>query len=115
MARRRQPRPVRRLDDASSVVRAASNLLSEVADLVRQLLHIVGWLVLMLGVIRLMIYPHPSPEHLLAPGLAVLAVAQSAIRPGKRGRDIAGMGSADELPVLWSVRRAHSEDRPDTS
>ncbi|MFC4533961.1 hypothetical protein [Sphaerisporangium dianthi] len=96
MARSRRPRVVRRLEDASTVIGAASGLLGQtsgllghMACLLRQLVTIVGWLVLLAGSVRLLLDPPAtlSPEHFLTPGAGAAAVAQGLVRmPSRRWR-----------------------------
>lgn len=86
MARSRTPALVRRLDEASKVVRAATSLLRQTSGLLRQLVMMVGWLVLLGGSVRLLLAP-PSTlalEHLLAPGAGAAAVAQGMISAPSR-------------------------------
>ncbi|WP_248962431.1 hypothetical protein [Sphaerisporangium perillae] len=89
MARSRQRRLVRRLEEASKVVRAGNALLAQMSgtlgqmsSLLRQLVMIVGWLVLLAGSVRLLVDPPPtlSLEHFLAPGAGAAAVAQGVVR-----------------------------------
>jgi hypothetical protein len=89
VARLKQPRLVRSLDDASKVVGAASGLLGQASSLLRQLVMMVGWLVLLVGSVRLLVGPPQTfaPEHFLAPGAGAAAVLQGLIRlPARRGR-----------------------------
>ncbi|WP_214410051.1 hypothetical protein [Sphaerisporangium fuscum] len=89
MARSRQRRLVRGLEDASTVVRATTGLLRQTSSLLRQLVMIVGWLVLLAGSVRLLLTPTAtlSPEHFLTPGAGAAAVAQGLLRmPARKGR-----------------------------
>jgi hypothetical protein len=70
----------RRLSKASKVLRAIGDILEDVAGLLRQLVHVAGWLVLFVGCISLLIHPRLSPEHLVVPGAGTLAVLQSLIK-----------------------------------
>ncbi|WP_405143448.1 hypothetical protein OG589_38280 [Sphaerisporangium sp. NBC_01403] len=82
MVRSRQPKLVRRLEEASKVVRATTGLLRQMSGLLRQLVMMVGWLVLLAGSIRLLVDPPStlSPEHFVAPGAGAAAVLQGLIR-----------------------------------
>ncbi|WP_147268799.1 hypothetical protein [Sphaerisporangium album] len=88
MARSKRYKLVRRLEDASTVVRATTGLLRHTSSLLRQLVMIVGWLVLLAGAIRLLLDPPSplSPEHFLAPLAGAAAVFQGVIRPPAGGR-----------------------------
>ncbi|MFC4592312.1 hypothetical protein [Sphaerisporangium corydalis] len=86
MARSRQARVVRRLEDASKVVRATSGLLRHTSGLLRQLVMMVGWLVLLAGSVRLLLDPPAalSLAHFLTPGAGAVAVVQGLLRPPAR-------------------------------
>jgi hypothetical protein len=89
VARSRRPRLVRRLEEASKVVRAVTGLLRHTSGLLRQLVMTVGWLVLLTGSVRLLIDPPStlSPSHFVAPGAGAAAVIQGLIRlPAGRWR-----------------------------
>jgi hypothetical protein len=75
------------LGGASIVVRAVTAFLEDAAGLLRQLVHVVGWLVLLVGTAKLLIDPHVTPAHLVVPGAAALAVLQGLIRPWWRQGD----------------------------
>lgn len=88
MVRSRQPRLVRRLDDASKVVKAVTGLLRQTSSLLRQLVMMVGWLVLLAGSVRLLLDP-PSTlelEHFVTPGAGAAAVLQGLMKPPARWR-----------------------------
>jgi hypothetical protein len=70
----------RRLGMASKVLAAVTEFLAHVAALLRQLLHVAGWIILLAGCVELLIRPHFSPEHLVMPGAGTFAVLQSHIR-----------------------------------
>lgn len=74
----------RRLSKASNVVRAVTGFLHHVADLLRQLVHVVGWLILLAGSINLLFHPHFSPSELFVPSAGSLAVLQSLLKPRYR-------------------------------
>jgi hypothetical protein len=78
---------VRWLAHSSRAIKVATEFFEQVADLLRQLVHVVGWLVLLVGVVKLLIYPHLSLEHLVVPGTGALAVLQSLIRPRRQQED----------------------------
>jgi hypothetical protein len=75
---------VRRLAELSKALAAVTGLLEHVAALLRQLVHVVGWLVLLSGSVSLLLQPHLSPVHLITPGAGMLAVLQGAIKPRRR-------------------------------
>jgi hypothetical protein len=79
-------RLVRGLEEASTVVTAATGLLGHMSGLLRQLVMIVGWLVLLAGSVRLLVDPPSalSLEHFLAPGAGAAAVAQGLFRTPAR-------------------------------
>ena len=87
MGRTRRPKVVRRLDDAATVVYAATGLLRQTSGLLRQLVMMVGWLVLLAGSVRLLTDP-PSAfdlDHFAAPGAGAIAVVQGLVRlPARR-------------------------------
>jgi hypothetical protein len=82
VARSRQPKLVRRLDQAATVVKAVTGLLRQMSGLLRQLVMMVGWLVLLAGSIRLLIDPPStlSPEHFITPGAGAAAVLQGLLK-----------------------------------
>lgn len=72
---------IRQLAHAPKVLRAVTAFFEQIAGLLRQLVHVVGWLVLLVSAISLLIHPHVTLDHLAVPGAAVLAVAQNLIKP----------------------------------
>lgn len=64
----------------SPVLSAATRFLEHVVALLRQLVHVAGWIVLLAGCAGLLISPHLSPGHLAVPGAGVLAVLQSLVK-----------------------------------
>jgi len=76
----------RRLGEASKILGSITGFLEEVANLLRQLVHVVGWLVLLISCASLLVHPHLTPEHLAVPGAGALAVLQSVIRPRRSPR-----------------------------
>ncbi|GII81904.1 hypothetical protein Sru01_68860 [Sphaerisporangium rufum] len=86
MARSRQQKLARRLDETATVVHAASGLLGQMSSLMRQVVMIIGWLVLLAGSVRLLVDPPPalSPAHFLAPGAGAAAVVQGLFRTARR-------------------------------
>lgn len=74
-----QSRFVQRIAAATERVAAITNLLEQVAGMFYQLVHVAGWLVLLYGSIALLVQPHPSLEHLVAPGAGVAAVLQGRL------------------------------------
>ncbi|XVQ87263.1 hypothetical protein ACQP2K_07550 [Microbispora siamensis] len=88
MALRKSP-PVlaTKLDDASKVVKAATGLLTQTARLTRQLVAIVGWLVLLVATVRLLWNPSDalSPGQFVAHGAGAAAVLQGLVKiPARR-------------------------------
>jgi hypothetical protein len=84
VARPTVPEFIRRLGEASKVVSALGAFLEHVATLLRQVVHIVGWLVLLASSVSLLFHPHFSPPALLIPGAGSLAVLQGLIKPRRR-------------------------------
>ncbi len=74
---------MRRLAKGSTAVVAISWLLEHVAGLLRQLVHVAGWLVLLFWTVSLLFRPDLSVTHLITPGAGVLAVAQGHVK-GRR-------------------------------
>jgi hypothetical protein len=70
---------VQRVAEISKSVAAVTGLLEHVAGLLRQAVHVVGWLVLLWGAAALPFQPHPSPEHLIVPGAGLVAVLQGVV------------------------------------
>jgi hypothetical protein len=84
-----QARPsgfVLRVAEACRVVAALTDLFERVAGLLRQLVSVVGGLVLLWDAVGLLAHPSLSVAHLMAPGAGALAVIQGFIRPGRRQR-----------------------------
>jgi hypothetical protein len=112
------------LTEVSRAVAALTDLLEQVAGLLRQLVKVVGWLVLLLAPFGLLLQPHLSPEHLITPGAGALAVLQGLIKPRQRQggqTSIPGelleptaLNSPDELviedlaPRCWAPRTSTS-------
>jgi hypothetical protein len=94
--------------DAASVIKAFSGLLEQIANLLRHLVLVAGWLILLAGSIGLLVHPHLSPEHLLAPGAGALAILQSLIKPRRR-RTANGVTLQDEPPQLKSLAGSPAE------
>jgi hypothetical protein len=69
------------LDEGSKGLEALANLL-------RQLVHVVGWVVLLDGSVNLLIDPHLSLTHLVVPGAGSLAVLQGLIKRRERQEDM---------------------------
>jgi hypothetical protein len=72
---------VRWLGSASQVVGAVSTLVGHIAGLLRQLFHVVGWLILLVSSVSLAGHPGLSVGHLIGPGAGALAVLQGYIKP----------------------------------
>ena len=66
------------------MVAAVTGLLEHVAGLMRQLVCVVGWVLLLSGVIGVLVHPTFSTEHLVTPGAGAVAVMQVLVRPGRR-------------------------------
>jgi hypothetical protein len=64
---------------------ALTGLVESVASLLRQLVHVVGWVVLLVGCVGMALHPHLSLGYLMTPASGVLAVLQGMIRP-RRGQ-----------------------------
>ncbi len=86
MAAVRQSRFLRRVAETSKAVAALTGLLEHVAELLRQVLHVAGWLVLLWGSVALPFQAHPSPAHLVAPGAGMAAVFQGLVAGRLRHR-----------------------------
>jgi hypothetical protein len=85
------------LGKASTVLRTATAFLEDAAGLLRQLVHVVGWIVLLVGTAKLLIDPHVTPTHLAVPGAGALAVLQGLIKPWWRRGD-RGTAPDESLP-----------------
>lgn len=83
---------IQRLAEASKAIVAVTGLLEDVAGLLRQLVHVVGWLILLYGSVSLLLRPHLSPEHLITPGAGALAVIQHHVRPRRPGSRLPVIG-----------------------
>lgn len=88
------------LAKASRLVCAVTGFLEQIANLLRQLVHITGWLILLASCINLLIHPHLSLEHLLMPGFGTLAVLQSMIRPRRRPEDTDAVILLESTPPI---------------
>jgi hypothetical protein len=93
---------IRKLTRVCRAIAAVTSLLEHVAGLLRQLVHVVGWLVLLAGSVRLLLQPHLSPEYLIAPGAGALAVLQGLIRPQRRQDGGPLVVLPDGMPELGS-------------
>ncbi len=103
---------VRRVGEIARAVAAVTGLLEQVAGLLRQAVHVAGWLVLLWGAAVLPFQAHPSPVHLIAPGAGMLAVLPglipgwlrrrvraAAVLPGDEpGAGAGGLGVAGDGP-----------------
>lgn len=101
MSRVTMRRLVSGLGDVSAMMAAASGFLEQVAGFLRQLVHVAGWVVLLVSTVGLVIHPHPDLGHLVVPGAGALAVLQAIIRPWHlhRGRSVPEVGSIPLEPV----------------
>jgi hypothetical protein len=99
MARATPPALIRHLGEASDVLGAASKFLEAIANLLRQLVHLVGWIVLLDSSINLLLDPHLSSGHLAVPGAGALAVLQGLIRPWRRREATNLVIGPDETPL----------------
>ncbi|MEU1733324.1 hypothetical protein [Streptosporangium sp. NPDC020145] len=88
MAGARQPKLVRKLDDASKVVKAATGLLGQTTHLLRQLVTVVGWLVLLVASMRLLIFPPATlaPANFLGHAAGAAAILQGLVKVPARWR-----------------------------
>jgi len=103
-ARASPPKFVRRLVHASNAVKTVTEFLEYLAAFLRQVVHIVGWLVLLVAMIKLLVRPDLSPEHFVVPGAGTLAVLQSLIRPRRR--------QGVEEAIVWDVASQLDGDPP---
>jgi hypothetical protein len=81
------PAHIRKLRQATSTVKALSVLAEQVANLLRQLVCVAGWLVLLCGSISLLAHPQLTPAHLAVPGAGALAILQSLVKPWRRSQE----------------------------
>jgi hypothetical protein len=72
---------------ACRVLAAATGLLEDVAGLLRQFEHVVGWLVLLWGTVGLLAHPSLAVGHLAISGAGALAVVQGLVHPGRRKKN----------------------------
>jgi hypothetical protein len=93
---------VRRVHKASEVIRSVTYFLEATAGLLRQLVHVVGWIVLLAGLTNLLLHPHLSLEHLVVPGAGTLAIVQNLIRCRQRHSDQA-MIQLDESSLMRTL------------
>lgn len=84
---------------ASRMIIAVTRLLEDIASLLRQLVHIAGWVVLLIGAINLVIHPHLSLEHLAVPGAGALAVLQSLVKPWPRRSEQTAASTEETLQL----------------
>jgi hypothetical protein len=73
------------LDRVARLLRATAQLLELVARNLRELVHAVGWLILLVSAVGLLFHPHLTVVHLALPGGGALAVLQSVVK--RRGDD----------------------------
>ncbi len=52
------------MGEASDIVNVVDGFLRHIADLLRQLVHVVGWLILLTSFVSLLFHPHLSPPEL---------------------------------------------------
>jgi hypothetical protein len=76
----------RRLVEAAKDADALTGLLRHIAEAMRQLVHVVGWVAILFGTVSLMLHPSVSLVHLLTPSAGALGVLQGVIkvRGGRR-------------------------------
>ncbi|GAA0840594.1 hypothetical protein GCM10009525_53190 [Streptosporangium amethystogenes subsp. fukuiense] len=102
VGRPRQPELVRKLDKLSKIVKAATGLTDQMVKLVRQLVHLAGWIVLLISTARLAIDPPMtlSPTNFLAHGAGAAAVLQGVVKVPARWRrpEPPSLQQAAELP-----------------
>lgn len=77
---------------------AMTGLLEDVAGLLRRLVLVVGWVVVLWGLVRLFSHQVFSLERLVTPGAGALAVLQGLVRP--RLRKANGAAVAGGEPIL---------------
>lgn len=118
MARATSPPLIRRLGRASQVVKAITRFLEDISSLLRQLVQVIGWIVLLIGIANIMLHPHLPTSHLLAPGAGALAILQSLIKPWQRHPEgttiLVGESSEqdDDLPSLETNESSEVELPP---
>ncbi|MEU8271560.1 hypothetical protein AB0B89_30915 [Sphaerisporangium sp. NPDC049002] len=83
-----QPKLVGKLDDASKVVKAATGLTDQAVRLVRQLVHLAGWIVLLISTVKLVIDPPQelAAANFLGHGAGAAAVLQGVVKVPARWR-----------------------------
>ena len=89
-----------RMGKASSAVNAVSGFLHDLAHLLRQLVQVVGWLILLASSVRLLCQPHTSPPELFVPGVGSMAVLQSLIKPRHRSEIMGTVNSSEDEPAI---------------
>ena len=112
MARAKPSTFIKSLTEASLMVSALTDFLEDVADCIRQVAHIAGWIVLLISVVGLLHHQDLSWNHLAAPGAGTLAILQSLIRRKRRRTDKATIliSKASEPESSASKSNARDED-----
>jgi hypothetical protein len=99
MAEARPSAVTRRLDEASDVLKAVSRLIENISNVLRLLVHLVGWLILLVSAIGLLVHPRLSPEHVIVPIAGALAILQSLIKPPERHEGTDDAASPSDRPL----------------
>jgi hypothetical protein len=99
MAEARPSAVTRRLDEASDVLKAVSRLIENISNVLRLLVHLVGWLILLVSAIGLLVHPRLSPEHVIVPIAGALAILQSLIKPPERHEGTDDAASPGDAPL----------------
>jgi hypothetical protein len=108
-----QPPFRQRVVQRSKDIAALKLLLEEVAGLLRQAVHVAGWLVLLWGVAALPFQMHPSLAHLITPGTGLLAVLQGAIPTWLRRHKLSVGLSRGRRPALNAGKLGDTSGIPD--
>lgn len=74
---------IRKIENASKVIRSATGLIRHVSALLRQLVTLMGWMILLVGAVRILAAgpDQLSMLHFLLPGTGAAAIIQGLIRP----------------------------------
>jgi hypothetical protein len=92
LSRGTPPAFTRRLAQTGQAIDAVTGLIRHIANFLRELVYLVGWLFLLIGAVDLLIHPHLSLEHLAVPGAGALAVLQRLIEPWpRRGQETSSL------------------------
>ena len=99
----KQPQLAAKLDEASKVVKSVTELTDQAVKLTRQLVHLMGWITLLISTVRLVIDPPQelSPANFLGHGAGAAAVLQGLVKVPARWRKATppSFEGAPETPV----------------